>query len=380
MLHDVAIYSPFANVYYDAAVDREGGGAERQTFLLARALARRGMRVAHVVYPVAEPRIDADAPVTLVQWPQARGAGSARALAARTAEVWQALGEADAAVQVFRGAQGTLGVAGAWSRLHRRRLVFAGANDEDFTGGIFDGPRDPRARLFGLGMRLADAVVVQTADQVGVARDHFPRLKATEQVNSFVNPGPPATDPGEAFLWVSRLADYKRPLLYADLAAAVPEARFWMLPIETAQPWHHETLAELRRRSAGLGNLELLDQRPHAELQQLIGRAVAMVNTSAIEGMPNTWLEGWARGVPAMTLSFDPDERIVRHGLGVSARGSWEDFVGGARDLWKRRADRCGYGPQVRAYVADVHGEQVAERWAALLERLGARQAKGRTA
>ena len=362
--HDVAIYTPEAASYYDAAATAGAGGAERQTVLLARALADRGLRVAHVVGPVAEP---VETPVTLVRRPLAEG------LRARSADVWRSLGEADAAVQVIRRAQGTLGVAGLWARTHRRGLVFAGANDSDFTGGAFSGPRDPRRLMFETGLRMVDAVVVQTRDQLGIAREHFPRLPEPVQINSFVEPAPAAGAPGEAFLWVSRLADYKRPLLYADLAAALPEARFWMIATAVEADWHQQTLAELRRRAAELPNLELLDQRPHAELQALIGRAVAMVNTSSFEGMPNTWLEGWARGVPALTLSFDPDGRIADNGLGVAAAGSWEDFVAGARAMWQRREDRSGLGPAVRAYVADAHGAQVADRWSDVVTRAASR-------
>ena len=359
-------------MFYDAASDRAGGGAERQTWLLAHDLARRGLRVAHVVYPVVEPRLDPSAPVTLVQRPVPGASGALRALPGEVVHVCQALNRADAAVQVFRGASGAVGIAGAWARARRRSVVFAGANNADFTLETFGGPADPRARMFRAGMRLADAVVVQSGDQVALARRGFPHVAEIDQVPSFVELAPPADGPGEAFLWISRLTDYKRPLLYANLAEAVPEARFWMVASRSDAPEYGDLLAELQRRAGELPNLELLDQRPHAELQALIGRAVAMVNTSSFEGVPNTWLEGWARGVPALTLSFDPDERIARHGLGLAAGGSVEDFAAAARRLWARRADRGGYSETVRAHVADVHGRRVGDRWAEIVQRLGA--------
>jgi glycosyltransferase involved in cell wall biosynthesis len=365
--HDVAIYSPHAGLFYDRAAERAGGGAERQTWLLARSLARRGLRVAHIVYPVMDPEIDPQAPVTLVQRPRPAAAGSLRSLSGEAVELWRALDQADAAVQVFRGAAGTLGVAGLWARRRGRRVVFAAANNADFTLEAFGGRQDPRAALFRAGLRMADAVVVQSVDQLNLARTRFRHLRHVEEIPSFVAAAPVVEGPGEAFLWVSRLADYKRPLLYADLAAAVPEARFWMIPARSAEPSFEASLAELHRRAGELGNLEIIEPRPHAGLQELVARAVAMVNTSSFEGMPNTWLEGWARGVPALTLSFDPDGRIARHRLGVSAGGSWEAFVAGARELWEHRADRDGLGPGVRAYVAEVHGRQVEDRWAELL-------------
>ena len=57
-------------------------------------------------------------------------------------------------------------------------------------------------------------------------------------------------------------------------------------------------------------NLEVLGQLPHEQLLSLIDRAVAVVSTSAAEGMPNVFLEAWARGVPVLSLDYDPDGRI----------------------------------------------------------------------
>ena len=52
--HDVAIYSPFASLYYERT-GRQGGGAELQTTFLARGLAERGVRTAHVVFELQDP-------------------------------------------------------------------------------------------------------------------------------------------------------------------------------------------------------------------------------------------------------------------------------------------------------------------------------------
>ena len=215
--HDVAIYSPYAELYYDASAKRVGGGAERQTALLARALASRGARVAHIVYPVAEPTIDPDAPVTLVERSREEGLGRTRALAGETVEVWRALSRADATVQVFRGASGAMGVAGLWARRYRRRLVFAGANNADFTLETIRGRLNPVGALYRAGLTAAESVVVQSSDQARLARERFPALRRIDEIPSFVEPALEAQGEGEAFLWVSRLAEYKRPLLYPIL-------------------------------------------------------------------------------------------------------------------------------------------------------------------
>ena len=127
-------------------------------------------------------------------------------------------------------------------------------------------------------------------------------------------------------------------------------------------------VADLLRQAEALPNLELLSALPHVALMKLVERAVAVVNTSLTEGMPNVWLEGWARGVPALSLEFDPDGRVARNGLGITAGGDVEVFVAGARELWARRGDHGGFGDAVREYVMDTHGSAtVGARWAQAL-------------
>ena len=137
--------------------------------------------------------------------------------------------------------------------------------------------------------------------------------------------------PPEAFLWFGRFVPYKRPVRYVELAHAVPEARFVMIPVPDEAS--SAELAELRASAEGVPNLELLDPVPHEDLPELVASTVAVVNTSVLEGMPNAFLEAWARGVPALTLAFDPDRVVERHALGIAARDSWDRFVAGARAM-----------------------------------------------
>jgi glycosyltransferase involved in cell wall biosynthesis len=107
---------------------------------------------------------------------------------------------------------------------------------------------------------------------------------------------------------------------------------------------------------------------PRPQLMELVRRAVAIVSTSEFEGMSNVLLEGWARGVPALVLSHDPDAIVTRHHLGFAVGGSGELFVQRARELWAARLDQSELSRRCQAYVAEHHApEQIAEQWARLL-------------
>jgi glycosyltransferase involved in cell wall biosynthesis len=115
----------------------------------------------------------------------------------------------------------------------------------------------------------------------------------------------------------------------------------------------------------------------HPALVEELAGAVAVVNTSAFEGMPNTFLEAWGLGVPALTLSFDPDNLIRDKGLGIAAGADFDAFVAGARELWNGRADRSELSARTVGYIREFHSvEVVGSQWEDLLGKLGAARDK----
>jgi glycosyltransferase involved in cell wall biosynthesis len=120
-----------------------------------------------------------------------------------------------------------------------------------------------------------------------------------------------------------------------------------------------------------LPNLELVPPRPRSELLEEMRDAVAVVKTSRVEGMPNGFLEAWARGVPVLSLNVDPDAKIANNDIGVAADGSMERLIEAAASLWRDPELRAVIGERARRFVQDVHSpEAVADRWVALLEEL----------
>jgi glycosyltransferase involved in cell wall biosynthesis len=375
--NDIAIYSPFAFYFYEDPSSeayrqaRGGGGAELQTSLLAAALARDGFQVAHVVYPVEieAPRED----VTLEVVERAPRAARRDALGklGETRDVWRALEQADARLYLFRtGLSGGIAafVVGALlCALRRRRLVLAASNDLDFIFGRPERSRVTEA-LYRWALRRTTRVVVQSEQQLALAREALPPGVEATLIPSFAEPVEDAAgDTSGAFLWVGRIVEYKLPLRYLDLARALPAERFVMIAPRTG-----ETSGELERRlhdeAEKVANLELMAHVRRERVLDLISRSVAVVSTSQHEGMPNVFLEAWARGVPVISLNFDPDGRIERERMGIFAHGSWERFVEAATTLAGDAALRTELGAAGRQYIERRHSPAaVGQRWAALL-------------
>lgn len=337
------------------------GGAETQIFLLARTLARLGVRVAIVVFGAEQElptRIDGVAILPRSPY-RTRRRGIEKVV--ETILIWKALWRARARTVVYRCAGVELGVIAVFARLTGRRLVYSSANVSDFDAQVvIEKRRDER--IFEIGVRLADEIVVQTEEQIGLCRTKFGR---TPTMIKSLAPLAEMHGAPEAFLWVGRLVSYKRPLEYLALAEAIPEARFWMVGVPIPHRAGDRRIAEAVTLAAQrLPNLELLAPRPHEEIERLMARAVASVNTADFEGMPNVLLEAWSRGVPALVLSHDAGGVVRDYGLGGFAEGSLEKFVALARELWQTRADRFEVSQRCRAYIAEHHApDAVARRW-----------------
>ncbi len=398
--NDIAIHAPFAFPFYEdraargEGAPRGGGGAELQTSLLAEALARRGLRVAHIIYQRERPAEVALGSLELIErkrWEAPRGV---QRTALETLRVWRSLADADARLYLFRGGGGAhLAVGAAFCALHRRRLVFSASNDFDFIR------RTDRGRfgqaVYRAALRRARCVVVQTAQQLELARRSLGTGAPVELIPSFAeitrdpadnrgvrafgsdhrSPSAPYEESAgivsppepEGFLWAARLVPYKLPLRYVELARAVPEARFRMIAPTTVETTD-ELSQQVTEAADELPNLELLPPQWRETVLEMIRRSVAVVVTSRTEGMPNVFLEAWSQGVPVISLHFDPDGKISSRGLGLFADGSWDRFVEAARTLWRDPRLRRDIGDRARAYVAAEHSfEAVGRRWAEAL-------------
>ncbi|MGO9957204.1 MAG: glycosyltransferase family 4 protein [Solirubrobacteraceae bacterium] len=343
--------------------DLPTGGAETQIFLLAKALAKGGARVCLITFPVSDRPMPAqvDGIDLIVRKPYGPKGQRLRKLR-EIVEIWRTLGRVDARVFVQRMTSFETGVVGVVAKLRRRPFVYSSASviDFDVKGFMPDHHRD--IALFTLGIRLADTIVVQTPEQVDMCVESYGRGPLL--IKSLSELPPDAREQREAFLWVGRAVWYKDPLAYVELARSVPEATFWMILVPSAKS---ELEQEVLSAAADLPNLEVLSPRPRNELLGLYDRALAVVSTSIHEGMPNVFLEAWARGVPVLSLRCDPGATLSRDGLGLWADDSPQELARDARELWAERTEADRFSERCREYIAREHGSEVIAAWRSVL-------------
>ena len=364
---DVVVFAPFAGPLYGG--EGQAGGAELQSYHLALWLAGSGLRVRHIVEGAGPMRPPEGIEVVLLG-PDVHRRGLPRRRA-----ILRALREADGLVYVQRSAGIATGFVGMFARATGRRAIFSASSDGDFTrdrttmsqmGGSLE---QRRVRMqYRIGLRSVHAVVAQTQHQAELARKSFgldPKV-----IRSFCGVTQDTEETREAFLWIGSLTDVKDPLAFLGLVERLPDLRFWMVAHSHATRWQH-LAAEVRSRAARLPNLELLPRQPREELLDRYTRAIAIVNTSVFEGFPNTFLEAWARGTPAVSLRIDPDGVIGRHRLGAVAGGSLEGAAQMIRLFAEDPAAARTAGEAGRRYIERTHApEVVGPQWVALVNGL----------
>jgi glycosyltransferase involved in cell wall biosynthesis len=148
--------------------------------------------------------------------------------------------------------------------------------------------------------------------------------------------------------FVGRWDRVKRPEIFFDLARRFPEVDF--IAIGRAHDPSYE--AYLRSQYAGQTNLNLvgyIDQFSSDRLSEYLGKSWILVNTSAKEALPNTFVEACANRC-AILSTLDPDNFASRFGCRVSDG----NYAAGLNyllsgDRW-RQLGELGY-----AYVASTN-------------------------
>jgi glycosyltransferase involved in cell wall biosynthesis len=363
MPYDVVFYAPWAAPL--VAGEPSSGGAERQMLLLAGGMAERGLRVCVVVLPTTRALPASVGEVDVAIQPLPRGGRRPVRVLSYMSTLGRTIRPLRARVLVQRSAAATTALVAAVARLSGQRFVYSSASDADFEFGRRERRRED-VWAFHLGLRLAMVIVVQNEEQAALCRRRFGREPVL--IKSIAEFNEARTEPPEAFVWIGRFAPVKRPEAFVELARRVPEASFRMAGMANSEE-ETRLAQQIAAAASQLPNLTVFPGLRRDEVDRQLASAVAVVNTSDFEGMSNVFLEGWSRGVPALSLRHDPDGVIARDGLGGFAHGSPGALADIARSMWSSRFDRSDLAHACREYVRREHSaDAVVPRW---IEALG---------
>lgn len=136
-------------------------------------------------------------------------------------------------------------------------------------------------------------------------------------------------------LWIGRSDDgQKRPQQCLDIANLCPDIDFLMVMN------HYDPIVEKRIHRTAPPNVRILDKVPFETMPALFKRAAVLMNTSKLEGFPNTYLQAAVSQVPIASLVVQKDY-LESQDLGFCAEGDVEALAQFVRDTWATPRDRA---------------------------------------
>lgn len=344
------------------------GGAELQQLQIARLLLRMGHQVSFVTLDHGQPdgEVLQGCRVYKAYQPDA-GLPGLRFFFPRWSGIWRALLRANADVYYTRAAGFMPGLLALLRQRRPLRYVYAAAHDFDFTPDQVQIQFARDRWLFRFGLRRADAVIVQTEVQRDLLKANYGRDALL--IPNFLDAAPiqlPEAD-RTRILWVGKIREIKRPLMFVELARRLPELSFTMIGphFEDEGALHQAVEAAAQT----VPNLEVLGFQPLSDVEKHFDCARVLVSTSEMEGFPNVFLQAMRRGIPIVSF-VDPDGIISANphlGAIVDSEAELESAV-------------CQLGEPplspavpIQEYFSRHFGsESVADRYRSLLERLRA--------
>ncbi|HMF58718.1 MAG TPA: glycosyltransferase family 4 protein, partial [Vicinamibacterales bacterium] len=266
------------------------GGAEKQQWLLARALAATGWSVTVGVRESldAGDRRAIDGVEFLGIGQGHIGSAWHRFLVTERPDWWY-----------WRCASHLWGVAVEIAKVARVRTIFAAGVDSDVQPRRALFRRSRWWPLYAWGLSRTDRIFVQHTGQLS---ELAPQWRAKAYIVPSIAQGTTAVKPhaerGNYVAWVAMLRQPKRPDVLIEIARTVPAIRFVVCggPTSFASPagYADSIVGALQAQP----NIEFVGTMAPQKARQIIADAAMLLSTSDAEGFPNTFLEAWSSGTP----------------------------------------------------------------------------------
>lgn len=292
------------------------GGESVQQTLLAKAFYDLGYEVTMVVKDYGQKQGEIIDNIKLWKtFKDKKGLPVIRFLYPRLTSIVSALKKADADIYYQSCAGMMTGVVAWFCKKYNRKFIFRLASDSDCVPGelLINIWRD--RKLYEYGIQHADIIAAQGINQIELLKKHY-GLKS-----DFINMAaelPKDENKNKRdidILWVNNIRDCKRPFMVIELAALLPN--FNITIIGGVVDGFDLLYKEMEDRSSTINNIDFLGAVPYHDVNDYFSRSKIFINTSDIEGFPNSFLQAWIRGVPVVSF-FDPDNIISNKNLGYS--------------------------------------------------------------
>lgn len=280
-----------------------GGGAERQFHLLSSNLTNQ-FDVHLIVGDYGQPSIETRDGVTLHKAYRPNSSASFLERGKQLLQLQRAVRQADADIYITRCYPRRLVAFFSLLSILQKPLVYHIAADPFVEKPVL--ANKFHNRLYNYAISNMKQVIVQTQyqkDQIqrnwGVVPEIIPNGYYPSDIVDL-------HETRDYFLWVGRIIKkQKRPHLFLDLAASIPNEEFVLIGPTKGNEKYTERIT---KRAVNMDNVKYVGRVPPSEIHEYYRRAISLVNTSTFEGFPNTFLEAWRYATPVISLSVNPGQ------------------------------------------------------------------------
>ena len=221
--------------------------------------------------------------------------------------------------------------------------------------------------LYKFGIKRADCIIAQSEYQQELLKKNYNQrsiviksLYPIEKIerNKSIPP---------IVLWAGSIKpEWKQPELFLKLAKAIPDARFQMVGGSSTNKQFYD---QIKDDAEKIHNLEFVGFVPsYLDVNKYFNNASIFVNTSSVEGFPNTFLQAWVAYTPVVSLDIDPDEIICRYKLGFHSK-TFEKLIEDVKNLLKDETLRNRMGVNGRRYAESEHDiKKIVKKYAEIFE------------
>lgn len=216
------------------------------------------------------------------------------------------------------------------------------------------------------GIKNCDCIISQTRQQGNLLKRNY-RRRPTAIIQNF-HPFPKETvqkEPPVKIVWVGNFKPNKRPEMFVRLAEDLCNhegIEFIMI----GRPGIGGNYYRLHKRIAKLQNLRYEGECSIEEVNRILAKAHIFVNTSLVEGFPNTFIQAWMRKVPVVSLGVNTDGIFEDKQIGFCS-STYEEMLGNVVRLIRSPEIRATMGGHAQTHAFKYNSTRNAKALVSLL-------------
>ncbi|MFA6098541.1 MAG: glycosyltransferase [Patescibacteria group bacterium] len=343
-----------AHVYpfFDKKINATIGGAELQLYLIGTEIAKdNGYEVSYLVGDYGQPKTVQHGNISLFNGiPTKKGLSLLKKISSAL-KIYRILGRINADIYISSGANSVIGLV-SYFCLHKGKIHIYRTSHKNGCNKVYINQNGLTGKIFQYGLEHANFVITQSKEHQILLKQHHNRNSKV-----FRNIFPIQTQKNglkkKTILWVARIAHWKQPELFIELAKLFPSEKFVMVCATSKEDVHYQN--KIQSMIKQQSNIKLYNQVPYDQVQKIFNEAKIFVNTSMAEGFPNTFLQAGVGKTPIVSLNVNPDGFIEQYNCGYFCQNNFNNMVLKIRILLKQRDDWQKKSENLYNYVRNNH-------------------------